>query len=70
MRAYLVDSPDQVHPEWLEGVQSVGVTAGASAPDVLVQEILERLRALGVTSVREEDGERETVVFQMPAELQ
>jgi len=67
--AYLIDHPDQVDPTWFEGVERVGVTAGASAPEALVQQILERMRGLGVSDVREMDGERETVVFQMPPEL-
>ncbi len=67
--SYLVDHPDQVLPEWVQGKARVGVTAGASAPEDLVQMILGRLKDLGVAGVREADGERETVVFQMPAEL-
>lgn len=67
--SYLVDHPDQVEPQWVAGKARVGVTAGASAPEDLVQMILGRLRELGVSSVREAEGERESVVFQMPAEL-
>jgi 4-hydroxy-3-methylbut-2-enyl diphosphate reductase len=68
--SYLVDRPDQIEPAWLEGKAQVGVTAGASAPEVLVQQILARLRELGVDDVREVLGEPEAVVFQMPAELE
>jgi len=68
--AYLVDHPDQVEASWLEGIKRVGVTAGASAPENLVGLILERLRELGVEEVREEEGEPEGVVFQMPAGLE
>ena len=64
--SYLVDRPEQVQPGWVAGKGTVGVTAGASAPEELVQMILARLGELGVTRTRELDGERETVVFQMP----
>ncbi len=67
--AYLVDHPEQVQEEWVEGATTVGVTAGASAPEELVQLILDRLGELGVKGTRELDGERETVVFQMPEGL-
>jgi 4-hydroxy-3-methylbut-2-enyl diphosphate reductase len=67
--SYLVDRPEQVQPEWLAGKGTVGVTAGASAPEDLVQLILARLRELGVPNSRELDGEKETVVFQMPEGL-
>jgi len=67
--AYLVDDPNQIQDEWLSGKQSVGVTAGASAPEELVAKILTRLEELGVSGVQEMDGEPEDVVFQMPKEL-
>ena len=67
--SYLVDRPEQVQPEWVAGKRTVGVTAGASAPEDLVQLILARLRELGVRNTRELDGEKETVVFQMPEGL-
>lgn len=67
--SYLVDDAAQIQPEWLAGKSAVGLTAGASAPEELVQLIQARLGELGVTSVRELDGEPETVVFQMPAGL-
>jgi 4-hydroxy-3-methylbut-2-enyl diphosphate reductase len=67
--SYLVDDPADVEASWVEGRSRVGVTAGASAPEELVQLILDRLAELGVTETRELDGERETVVFQMPAGL-
>ena len=54
---------------WLEGVQRVGVTAGASAPEVLVQEVIDRLRELGARSVRPLDGVQENVTFPMPKGL-
>jgi 4-hydroxy-3-methylbut-2-enyl diphosphate reductase len=68
-RAHLLDRADEIDAAWLEGVQRVGVTAGASAPEVLVQEVIERLRELGAGDVREVDGRPENVTFSMPREL-
>jgi 4-hydroxy-3-methylbut-2-en-1-yl diphosphate reductase len=67
--AYLVDSADELRPEWLEGRRTVGVTAGASAPEVLVQEVILRLQALGVRRVRELSGITETITFPLPMGL-
>ena len=67
--SYLVDHEGQIEASWIEGRARVGVTAGASAPEVLVQRILARLHELGVAEVTEAPGEREAVVFQMPPEL-
>ena len=67
--AYLVDTAADVDPAWLEGRARVGVTAGASAPELLVQQLLERLRSMGARSVRALDGVRENVVFPMPKGL-
>jgi 4-hydroxy-3-methylbut-2-enyl diphosphate reductase len=67
--SYLVDDAAQIEASWLEGAERVGVTAGASAPEVLVQRILERLRELGVNSTHEVPGEEELVVFKLPPEL-
>jgi 4-hydroxy-3-methylbut-2-en-1-yl diphosphate reductase len=67
--AYLVDSADELRPEWLEGRRTVGVTAGASAPEVLVQEVILRLPALGVRRVRELTGITETITFPLPRGL-
>ncbi len=67
--AYLIDNAEQVDPAWFEGVNAVGITAGASAPDVLVQGVIERLRSLGATAPEELDGRPETVTFSMPREL-
>jgi 4-hydroxy-3-methylbut-2-enyl diphosphate reductase len=67
--SYLVDEASQIDPAWLEGVTRVGVSAGASAPEVLVQRILDRLRELGVNSTVEAPGEEELVVFKLPPEL-
>ena len=67
--AYMVDSPAELKAEWLEGKASVGVTAGASAPEVLVREVVDRVKALGATSVRKMDGVTETVKFPLPKGL-
>jgi 4-hydroxy-3-methylbut-2-enyl diphosphate reductase len=67
--SYLVDHPDQIREEWVEGVKEVGVTAGASAPESLVKLVLNRLKKMGVGECHEMPGKLETVVFQMPAEL-
>lgn len=68
--AYLVDNASELKPEWLEGKQRVGVTAGASAPEVLVREVVTRLQALGAGTVHELDGIEENVVFSLPKRLQ
>lgn len=70
IRSYLVDESTQIEPAWLDGVERVGVTAGASAPEALLQEILTRLGELGVDSVEEYPGKEETVTFRMPAGLE
>jgi 4-hydroxy-3-methylbut-2-enyl diphosphate reductase len=67
--AYLVDAAADIDPAWLEGRERVGVTAGASAPEVLVQETLARLRALGARSVRTLQGAAENVTFPLPKGL-
>ncbi len=67
--AYLVDGPEDIEPRWLEGVRRIGLTAGASAPEVLVQRIVARLRELGVRSVRALDGVEENVTFKLPRGL-
>jgi 4-hydroxy-3-methylbut-2-enyl diphosphate reductase len=67
--SYMVDSAEELQAEWFEGRQRVGLTAGASAPDVLVQAVIERLRALGALSVRKMDGIQETVKFPLPKGL-
>lgn len=68
-RAYLVDSAGQLQPEWLQGARTVGVTAGASAPEVLVQEVVSALKALGAARVKELDGITESVTFPLPKTL-
>ena len=68
-RAYLIDGAGHIDPAWVTGVARVGVTAGASAPEVLVQGVISRLRELGAGSLRELDGKPEDVVFALPKEL-
>jgi 4-hydroxy-3-methylbut-2-en-1-yl diphosphate reductase len=67
--AYMVDAPDDLKPEWFEGKRRIGLTAGASAPDILVQQVIERLRALGAVSVRNLPGVQETINFPLPMGL-
>jgi 4-hydroxy-3-methylbut-2-en-1-yl diphosphate reductase len=67
--AYMVDSAEELQPEWLTGARRVGLTAGASAPDVLVQQVLARLREMGATSVRTLNGVQESVRFPLPRGL-
>jgi 4-hydroxy-3-methylbut-2-enyl diphosphate reductase len=67
--AHMVDSPDDLKAEWFSGRRRVGLTAGASAPEVLVQEVVERLRALGAVSVRSLAGAVEKVHFPLPKGL-
>ena len=69
VESYLIDGADEIDPRWVEGRRHIGVTAGASAPDVLVQGVIDRLRALGAGGVRELDGKPEDMVFALPKEL-
>ncbi|HEY6095962.1 MAG TPA: 4-hydroxy-3-methylbut-2-enyl diphosphate reductase [Gallionellaceae bacterium] len=68
--SYLVDNASEVKPEWLQGKQQIGITAGASAPEVLVQEVIQRLQELGAGKVHELEGIDENVVFPLPKALQ
>ena len=67
--AYMVDNAMQLKPEWLAGRERVGVTAGASAPEILVQDVIERLRELGAQRVVQLEGIRESVSFPLPKGL-
>ena len=67
--AYMVDNADGIDAAWLVGVRRIGVTAGASAPEVLVQAVIDRLRKLGAQSVRVLDGAQENVTFPLPRGL-
>ena len=69
VQAYMVDSTADLKPEWIAGKRRVGVTAGASAPEVLVKELVERLKSLGARSVHPLEGITERVVFTLPREL-
>jgi 4-hydroxy-3-methylbut-2-enyl diphosphate reductase len=67
--AYMIDNASQINPEWLKGKTRIGVTAGASAPEVLVQAVIDRLREYGAKSVRVLDGVKEHVTFPLPKGL-
>ena len=67
--AYMVDGPADVKSAWFEGKTRVGLTAGASAPEVLVQAVIQRIRLLGAISVRKMDGITETIKFPLPKGL-
>ncbi|HEY9396625.1 MAG TPA: 4-hydroxy-3-methylbut-2-enyl diphosphate reductase [Burkholderiales bacterium] len=67
--AYMVDHADQIKAEWVAGKQRIGITAGASAPEVLVAQVIERLKELGVQRVAQLDGVEENVAFPLPKGL-
>jgi len=67
--SYMVDSAAELQPEWFEGKSRIGLTAGASAPEVLVREVIDRIKALGAVSVRKMDGIQETLKFPLPKGL-
>ena len=67
--SYMVDSADELRAEWFSGIARVGLTAGASAPEVLVQQVIERIKALGAVSVRKLSGIEETLKFPLPKGL-
>ena len=69
-RAYLIDQAEQIDPAWLAGASRIGVTAGASAPEILVDRVVERLSAGGPLSVSQLAGSEENVTFALPRELQ
>ncbi|MBT2746161.1 MULTISPECIES: 4-hydroxy-3-methylbut-2-enyl diphosphate reductase [unclassified Lysobacter] len=69
VQAYLIDGAVEIDPQWVVGRKRIGVTAGASAPEVLVRGVIERLRELGAQHVAELDGEPENMVFALPKEL-
>lgn len=68
--AYLIDGPADIHRQWLHGVQTIGVSAGASTPEELVAQVIERLRALGADTIDVQPGEPEVVSFPLPRALQ
>lgn len=67
--AYLIDYASDIQQEWLINARTIGVTAGASAPDILVQQVIEHLKGLGCTSLIETDGILENITFEIPKEL-
>lgn len=67
--SYMVDSAAELQPAWFEGKTRIGLTAGASAPEVLVREVIDRVKALGAVSVRKMDGIEETIKFPLPKGL-
>ena len=67
--AYLIDYASDIQQEWLVNARTIGVTAGASAPDILVQQVIEHLKDLGCTSLIETDGILENITFEIPKEL-
>jgi len=67
--AYLIDGADEIQSAWLEDVKHIGITAGASAPDILVRQVIQRLHGLGATGEEELAGQEEDIVFSMPKEL-
>ena len=67
--AYLIDSEDDIQLQWLEGKAAVGITAGASAPEILVQKVVDYLQSLGATLPQEQVGTPENITFSMPKEL-
>ena len=67
--AYLIDYASDIQQEWLVNARTIGVTAGASAPDILVQQVIEHLKGLGCTSLIETDGILENITFEIPKEL-
>jgi 4-hydroxy-3-methylbut-2-enyl diphosphate reductase len=68
-RAYLIDGPEDLLPEWFSGCRGIGITAGASAPEVLVRDVIDGLRKLGATTPQELPGRPENVSFSLPKEL-
>jgi len=68
-QAHLIDGAEHIQPDWLIGKTRIGVTAGASAPEVLVRGVIARLQVLGAGAVRELQGEPEGMVFALPKEL-
>ena len=69
-KSYLIDDAESLVPEWIEQVKTVGITAGASAPEVLVQGVIEKLKGFGVSDIVETSGREENIEFAVPKELQ
>jgi 4-hydroxy-3-methylbut-2-enyl diphosphate reductase len=69
VKAYMVDHPSQLREEWFKDIKRVGLTAGASAPEILAQSIIEKIREFGPRAVRSLDGVIEHTIFQLPKGL-
>ena len=69
IESYLIDSADDICDEWLEGKIKIGVTAGASAPEILVQSVIEYLKVHGASNITECQGRKETITFAIPKAL-
>ncbi|MDG6881849.1 4-hydroxy-3-methylbut-2-enyl diphosphate reductase [Phocoenobacter uteri] len=67
--AKLIDGAEDIDPKWLENVKTIGITAGASAPEILVQSVVSHLKTLGVDTIQELDGCEENTIFEVPKEL-
>jgi len=67
--SYLIDGPDDINPDWIKSKTSIGITAGASAPEILVKQVIEKLQACGATIPQEMDGTPETISFSLPKAL-
>ena len=67
--AYLIDDASDIDVQWLKNKQLIGLTAGASAPEILVEQVIEQLKDLGVSQIEEDKGRRETIEFSLPKEL-
>ena len=68
-KAWLIDSADDIDPAWVKGVERIGITAGASAPEILVRSVVDRLCELGAKMPVEMDGRPENITFSLPREL-
>ena len=69
-KAHLIDDATYIKQDWLKDVKTIGITAGASAPEVLVKEVIEKLKEYGAETVVEDEGQRENVTFTLPKVLQ
>ncbi|MDH5184743.1 MAG: 4-hydroxy-3-methylbut-2-enyl diphosphate reductase [Gammaproteobacteria bacterium] len=69
-KAYLIDNADEIQRQWLDGMERIGISAGASAPEILVQEVITRLQEWGCGEVENYQGEPETIIFPIPKALQ
>ena len=69
-QARLIDNASYIEKEWLEGCNTIGITAGASAPEILVKDVIEKLKEYGAELVEEDNGQRENVIFTLPKVLQ